>query len=74
MHNRDGEGVHTQFRTQRFFCICGQWFFSTRKNLQVGPFQCRDDAEVQLMLFLRHVEESDIYANLPAPTDYQFRL
>ncbi len=51
-------------RTERYFCISGQWFFATREMLQVGPFASREDAEVALMLFLRHVGEGGIYADL----------
>ncbi len=67
MLNREGEVATTHFRTARYFCISGEWFFSTRENLQVGPFEARDDAEVELMFFLRHVREGGLYAQ-PQPT------
>jgi len=63
MDYRDGEITNTHFRAERFFCISGLWYFSTRENLQVGPFAQRDDAELELMFFLRHRNEGGIYAN-----------
>lgn len=66
MTNREGETAATHLRTTRYYCISGQWFFSTRENLQVGPFQSQDDAQVQLMLFLRHLGEGGIYAQQQA--------
>lgn len=63
MQFRSGEVVATQFRTKRYFCISGEWYFSSRENLQLGPFPSLDDAEIELMLFLRHVNEGGIYAD-----------
>ena len=62
MQYRNGETTGTFFRTDRFYCICGEWFFSTRENLQIGPFANKGDAEAELMLFLRHAGEGGIYA------------
>ncbi len=62
MQCRSGEASGTHFRTDRYFCISGEWFFSTRENLQIGPFATRDDAEIELLLFLRHIQEGGIYA------------
>ncbi len=74
MLTRSGEGINTRFRTERYFCICGEWFFSTRENLQIGPFQNRDDAEVELMFVLRHLGEGGIYAVQPAFNSYSSRV
>lgn len=63
MQCRSGEVTDTQCRIDRYFRISGEWFFSTRENLQIGPFQHRDDAEVELMFFLRHIKEGGIYAD-----------
>jgi len=63
MDYRNGETINTHFRAERFFCISGLWYFSTRENLQVGPFAQREDAELELMFFLRHINEGGIYAN-----------
>lgn len=53
MHTRHGEMENTYFRTGRCFCICGEWYFSTRENSQVGPFENKDDIDVELIFYLR---------------------
>lgn len=63
MQCRTGEAEGENSRTPRYFCISGQWYFSSRETLQVGPFPSQDDAEMELLMFLRHVGEGGIYAN-----------
>lgn len=41
-------------RNNRYFMISGQWYFSTRENLQIGPFSSFDEAEIELGYFLNH--------------------
>ena len=66
MQYRDGEKSAKYFRANRFFCICEKWFFASRENVQIGPFQNEDEAEIELMLYLRHVNEGgDLFASLP---------
>ncbi len=64
MQYRIGEVTNNNFRNRRFFCISGEWYFSTRENLHVGPFFDKEEAEIELMFFLRHVNEGGIYANI----------
>lgn len=61
MQYRDGENSGTYFRSDRFFCVGGEWYFSTRENPQVGPFAFKEDAKAELMLYLRHSSEGGIY-------------
>lgn len=61
MQYRQGESSGTFFRFDRFYRIGEDWYFSTRENLQVGPFSHRDDAEAELMIFLRHTGEGGLY-------------
>ena len=63
MQCRRGEVENTHFRIDRYFCISGEWFFSTRENLQIGPFANKEDAQVELMLFLRHLREGGVFAD-----------
>jgi hypothetical protein len=35
----------TRFRTDRFFCDKGLWYFSTRENTVEGPYATRKSAE-----------------------------
>ena len=50
MRYRGGELSCGLPRSGRYYQIAGQWYFSTREKLQVGPFQSLDDAEVELGL------------------------
>lgn len=49
----DGETVKTFFRTDRYFVVSNQWFFSTREAGDRGPFDTHDQAEQALQSFLR---------------------
>jgi hypothetical protein len=57
MASRDGEQDKTWFRSDRFFCEDGNWFFTTREGTVQGPFDSRADAEQELMLYLRDRRE-----------------
>lgn len=68
MQYREGENVGdsaAQVRTDRFYCIFDQWFFTSRESLRHGPYASRDLAELALLAYLRHVDEGGIYATLP---------
>ncbi len=40
------------FRTERFFNVGGQWYFSTREKPELGPFMNREAAETALGEYL----------------------
>lgn len=40
------------FRTDRFFCVSGEWYFSTRENENFGPFASHQQAEDSLARYL----------------------
>ncbi len=61
MSVRSGEGEKTWFRADRFFHINDKWFFFTRENTQEGPFFSKREAEMELMLYLRHAND-DLYS------------
>lgn len=42
---RAGEQPRTWFRTSRFFVVAGGWYFSTREDIDVGPYETREEAE-----------------------------
>lgn len=50
---RTGESSHIPFRTQRYFCINGVWYFQTRGGGQHGPFISKEEMEAELMLYIR---------------------
>ncbi|MGK0499569.1 MAG: hypothetical protein ACJAYG_001211 [Oceanicoccus sp.] len=58
---REGEQGAGHTRAARFFCISGEWFFSTREDLKIGPFSNQDEAQIGLALYLSHVDEGGIY-------------
>lgn len=61
MQQRMGESGKAFARADRYYSVCGEWFFSTREKVSIGPFAKKEDAEAELMLFLRHIGEGGIY-------------
>ena len=51
MRSTDAEPTN-RFRTSRYFCVSGDWYFSTRENKDFGPFSSREHAEVALSRYL----------------------
>ncbi len=53
------------FRSDRFYCEDGQWFFAIRRGPDQGPFASREAAEAALETFLaeetgrRRIQEFD---------------
>lgn len=41
------------FRSERFFCIDGQWFAYIRESKPLGPFESRHEARIELDFWLR---------------------
>ena len=54
---RAGEKDRSWFRSERFCNINGRWFFSTREGTQEGPFSHKREAEMELMLYVRHAND-----------------
>lgn len=52
---RSGEAAPVPFRSSRFFCVGGKWYFTTREGFDSGPFASKDRAEVGLRRFLHVV-------------------
>jgi len=50
----DGETSNrTYFRSDRFFAVSNQWYFSTREGGDLGPFDTQDQAKQALQTYLR---------------------
>ncbi|WP_339670260.1 DUF6316 family protein [Dasania marina] len=60
MDQRKGESNNSSERAKRFYQIGNEWFFSSREQLQVGPYSSLDEAEMQLNFYLRHVKEDSM--------------
>ncbi|WP_166266407.1 DUF6316 family protein [Marinobacter caseinilyticus] len=52
---RTGEAGPVPFRSSRFFCVGGKWYFTTREGFDSGPFASRDRAQIGLRRFLHVV-------------------
>ena len=51
MRSSDAEPMRC-FRTSRYFCVSGDWYFTTRENKDLGPFLSREHAEMALSRYL----------------------
>ena len=54
MMRREGDAPEQSvFRSERFFCIDGDWFAYTREGKPLGPFNSRQEARIELDFWLR---------------------
>ncbi|WP_375171731.1 DUF6316 family protein [Marinobacter sp.] len=58
MDVRKGEAERHWFRGDRFELVNGQWYFQTREGSLEGPFDSVREAELELLLYLRHAEDT----------------
>ena len=49
----DGGSPRTFFRSDRFFVVSNEWFFTTREGENQGPFGSQARAEEALQSYLR---------------------
>ncbi len=52
---RRGENIPFPFRSERVFHAGGKWYFTTREGADHGPYETKEWAEAELMLFLREI-------------------
>lgn len=52
IRTRAGESNPVPFRSSRYFCVGGKWYFTTREGFDSGPFATRERAEIGLKRFL----------------------
>ena len=64
---RRGESRPFPFRSERVFYAGGEWYYTTREGSDRGPYNSREEAEAELLLFLREfaTEDERIMADLP---------
>jgi len=55
---RKGEQERNWFRSKRFEVINGQWYFQTREGTMEGPFDSMQEAQMELLLYLRHADDA----------------
>lgn len=63
MNVRQGEQEKSWYRSDRFFRVNGDWYFSTREKVDVGPFDSKERAGKGLSLFIDSMQQTT-----PAPT------
>ena len=56
-NHRTGELGDIPFRSDRFFCVGNQWYFSTREGFDSGPYADKQRASQSLQRFLHVVEK-----------------
>ncbi|VAW70158.1 hypothetical protein MNBD_GAMMA09-2578 [hydrothermal vent metagenome] len=52
-HHRYGEEKSIPFRTERYFCSNGVWYFDTRGGHQKGPYISKQEMQAELMQFIQ---------------------
>ncbi|MDF1781229.1 MAG: DUF6316 family protein [Alcanivoracaceae bacterium] len=69
MDQREKDGTtKSWFRSQRFFNEGNKWYYTTRENTIGGPFDSREDAEQELMMYLRDLREKENFGLKPTST------
>lgn len=56
---RQGEQEKSWYRSDRFFKVNGDWYFSTREKIDVGPFQTKEGADKGLTLFIESIQQPE---------------
>ncbi len=59
MNVRAGEADKSWYRSDRFFKVNGEWYFSTREKIDVGPFDSLENASQGLALFIESMQHPE---------------
>ncbi len=57
MRTRSGEAARPWFRSERYYHTGEGWWFMTRENKELGPFNSQNEAEIELVLYVRQVNQ-----------------
>lgn len=57
MRTRTGEATRPWFRSDRYYHTGDGWWFMTRENQELGPFGSQNEAENELILYVRQVNQ-----------------
>ena len=60
---RNGENTKTWYRSDRFMHVNDKWYFLTREQTQVGPFDSREEAERELIYYIRDINTFALIRN-----------
>ncbi len=56
MNCRKGEADKLWYRSDRYFKANGAWYFTTREQIDIGPFGTIQSAENGLSLFIKYIQ------------------
>ena len=57
MHIRSGEAARPWFRSERYYHTGEGWWLMTREQQDLGPFDSHHEAESELILYIRQVNQ-----------------
>ncbi len=63
---RSGEEAKVWYRSDRVFHSDGAWYFHTREGVDIGPFSCHFDAELESSILINKLRET--------PYDQMYRV
>lgn len=52
MKIRTGEQEKTRFRSERHYSVSGNYYFSTREGVEIGPFKTKSELEQAMGYFI----------------------
>ena len=61
MRTRTGEAARPWFRSERYYHTGEGWWFMTREKDELGPFRSQNEAENELVLYVRKVNMIDTF-------------
>jgi len=57
----DSENEKMHFQVDRFVQQNGEWFYVTREGEERGPFDSKEEAEGDLIAYIRHKKNMEEY-------------
>lgn len=58
LRKSEQDGVY--FRSNRFYKINRKYYCSTREGVEIGPYDSKDEADIDLIRFIRRVEKNEL--------------
>jgi hypothetical protein len=55
----DEDDSKMHFQMDRFIQQNGEWYYTTREGEERGPFESREDAEGDLIIYLQHLRKME---------------
>jgi len=61
LETREDEESKLWYRSRRFFTINNEWYFSTRENRDIGPYESEEHARKGMLLFVDSLKQDGDY-------------